>query len=80
MLTYFQGEHDKSECHKSAEDDIKFVVARSDAAEILEVMEQSLDLVAPPVERLVIFPWLLCIAFWRYDRDTTFSSDGTTRD
>ena len=80
MLTYFQGKHNESECYKSTEDNIEFVVARSDSAKILEVMEQPLNLIASFVQLLVVLPWLLCIALRRHDRNATFPPNSTARD
>lgn len=80
MLTYFQGKHDESERHEGTEYNIEFVVTCSDAAEILEVMEQPLNFIASFVQLFVVRPWLLGVALWRHNRDALLSSDGTARD
>ena len=67
MLTLAHGLEDGSKVEEGEEHDVAFVEAGEDAAESLEPVEESFDLVAAALEHAVVFPRLQTGALGRHD-------------
>jgi hypothetical protein len=60
---------DEGEVEKAEEEDIEFLEAGEDSAEVFESPEEPLDFHALLVESAVLIPGLDAVGLWRNDRD-----------